>query len=199
VSRPDSAAPYTMLLPPGWTRVAVDDATDGVFSSLIEDVVGRAPSARRGALRDMLTTAVRSALASARSRRAIDLVLSFAEVEGLPLPASIITFPLEPPEDGRSAEETLVALARPGSRAVEIDGLPALRRVIDMPGDAGTPAHRAVHYIVHVPWQTRWLLFTASILSSEDPGYGEVREALEALVDAMIATVRFAKSQEAMG
>lgn len=189
-------APYTMLLPPGWVRLRMDGAVDDTFAAMVEDVVRRAPAERRVALRAMLTSSVRDSLALARSRHAIDLVLSFAEFDGLPLPASIATFPLDPPQDGRSPEETLVGLARPGSRAVGIDGLPAVRRVVDTGGDADTPAHRAVHYIVHVPWQKRWLLFTASILSSDDPGFEQVMESVEALMDAMMSTVRFAHGAE---
>ena len=193
MSRVIDGAPYTILLPPGWVRFPVDDTTDETLAALIDGVVRQAPAERRGAVHEMLSDAVRGSLAAARSKNAIDLIVSLGEVGGLPVPASIVAFPLEAPQDGRSAEETLVGLARAGTRAIEIDGLPAIRRVVDSAGDESAPAHRAVNYIVHVPWQSRWLLFTASILSSDDPGYREVGEALEALMDAMVSTVRFTK------
>jgi hypothetical protein len=89
----------------------------------------------------------------------------------------------------------LVGLAGAGSRAVEIDGLAAIRRSTDVPPTEDSPAYRSVSYVCHVPWMDQWLLFGASILTSNEAGYDEVLEALEGLIDAMISTVRFRRDE----
>lgn len=183
---------FTLLLPPGWVRIPVDSETEGWFDDVIGGIVSAAPAARRSDLRVMLEASVRDSLASAKSQGALDLVLSFAEVEGLPLPVSIVVSILDvPTEYGGSVQEQLLTMANPSARAIEIDGLIGLRRFKDRPQDAGAPARRTVSYIVHLPWRGDWLVFTASILTTDEPGYADVQVALEALIDAMISTVRF--------
>jgi len=192
-------SPYSILLPPGWVRLAVDGTTSHTFQTLINSVVERAPVERHASLRAMLERTVRGALDAATSRDALDLILSFASVEGLPIPVSIATFPVPPPaQDARTPLETLIGLAQSGSRAIEIDGLAAIRRSIDVPAADDSPAHRSVNFVCHVPWLDQWLLFSASILTSDEPGYEVVLTALEGLVDAMISTVRFRREEGAV-
>lgn len=191
-------APFTMLLPPGWMRLPVNEATDAVFAELIDGVVERAPADRRAALGAMLRTASRQSLASAREQGAIDLILSFATVDGLPIPASIATFRVVPPASaGSTTAEILVSFATKGASAVEIDGTPAIRRVSEVAAGDDSPPHRGVHHIVHHRYRDEWLLISASIIASDDPDYLEVMDAIEALVDAMVSTIRFVEAAPA--
>lgn len=186
--------PYSILLPPGWARIIVDDDTEAGLSKVVDGIVAEAPPERRGPLGDMLRRTAHDALEQAKARGALELILSFASVQGLPIPVSIVVFPVpEPEETGRSADEFLLSLARPGSRAVEIDGVAAIRRPHDSSMEEGAVPYRAINYIVRHPYSGRWLMFTASILTSSEDGYEDVLEALEALIDAMLSTVRFRK------
>ena len=188
-------APFTMVLPPGWVRIPVDADTDAVFSAMIDGVVERAPVERRAALGAMLRTASRQSLASAREHDALDLILSFATVDGLPIPASIATFRIVPPAAaGSTTEEILVSFATRGASAVEIDGTPAIRRVSEAAAGDDSPPHRGIHHIVHHRHRDEWLLITASIIASDDPEYLEVMDAIETLVDAMVSTIRFTEA-----
>ena len=185
-------APFTMLLPPGWVRIPMDNRTDAVFAAMIDSVVEQAPAERRAALGAILRTASRESLTSAREHGAIDLILSFATVDGLPIPASIATFRIDPPESaGNTTEEILVSFATRGASAVEIDGVPAIRRVTQAAGSDESPPHRGIHHIVHHRHRNEWLLISASIIANADPDALEVVDAIEFLVDAMVSTIRF--------
>jgi len=190
-------APFTILLPPAWVRIPVDQRTDHVFTDLIAGVVAQAPPERRARLSTMLTSAANRSIAGARAAGAIDLILSFATVDGLPIPASIACFRITPPEAlGSTPEATLLSFASPGSRAVEIDGTPAIRRVSDSGQTDDVPAHRAIHYVVRHPDTHEWLLITASILVIDDADFAEVLDAIEILIDAMASTIRFRKDAQ---
>ncbi|RZS59474.1 hypothetical protein EV141_0700 [Microcella putealis] len=192
----DTAAPYTILLPPGWVRMRVDESIQERFDALIDDVARRAPKDRQTPLRSLLGRTAQHAIDTARDRGALDVIVSLASVDDLPIPVSIATFSVPPPaSDGRSPLEMLVGLANAGSRAIEIDGLAAIRRSVDVPATDDAPAYRTVSYVCHVPWLEEWLLFGASILTSDEPGFDEVLNALESLIDAMMSTVRFRREE----
>ncbi len=181
---------FTIVLPPGWIRLAVDDTTDESFTKLIAQLASAAPPERRIRLRRLMQSTADAALASARERGATDLIVSFATVDGLPIPVSIVVLPLPEPPTGRSPDEHLVALARPGSRVIEVDSVAAIRRTQDAPGESEALPHRSVNYILRHPHTRRWMLFSASILMTDDEDYAEVLDALEILVDAIMSTVQ---------
>lgn len=187
---------FSILLPPGWVRAPVDDATDLKFGQLLEHVLAEAPVERRVALRTMLEKSIREMLASARSQNAVDLIMSLGAIQGLPVPASIMVSLLDLPSDVTGTpQEQLLKFANRSATAIELDGLVGVRRVKDNPGGPESAPHRTVSYIVHLPWSSEWLLFSASILTTDEPGYSEILVALESLVDAMMSTVRFTRSE----
>lgn len=187
---------FSILLPPGWVRVPVNESADAKFEDLINGVVAAAPAERKRELRAMLEAAVRQMLVTARAQRATDFIISLSAMQGLPIPASISASLLELPDAGTlTSQEQLLRFATGSARAVELDGLVAMRRVRDDRGNAETPPHRTISYVCHLPWSDEWLLLTASIITTDEPGYSDVLEALEALMDAMISTVRFPKAR----
>jgi len=185
-------APFSILLPPGWARIPIDDHADAVFADIIDGVVAEAPPERRAMLRGFLTHTAAGAITAARAQGALDVILSFAAVDGVPIPASIATFRIEPDASlGSTPERILVSFATAGSRAVEIDGVPAIRRVRESAATDAGPAHRSIHFVFQHPVSNDWMLLTASIVKSEEIDLGDVLEALEALIDAMVSTIRF--------
>jgi hypothetical protein len=183
---------FSILLPPGWVRIPVDDHTDAEFRELVESIVAEAPAERRSNLQVMLQTSVRDMLASARAQHTLDLIISLAAVDGLPIPASLTVSLLQLPEGSSGTpQEQLLKFARGNARAIELDGLVGMRRVLDDPGNQDNPPHRTVSYVCHLPWSDEWLLFAASIITTDEPGYSDVLAALEDLMDAMLSTVRF--------
>lgn len=188
---------FSILLPPGWERIPVDDELDNRFDAILAGIIAEAPADRRVSLRTMLEGAIGEALATARERRAVDLILSFGVIEGLPIPASLAVFELDVPPGTGGVQEQLLAFARGGGVAIELDGLPAIRKILDAPGTATSAPHRTISYVTHLPWSGAWLLFSGSIITTDEPGYSDVLLALEGLLDAMMTTVRFPNDEGA--
>ena len=190
---------YSILLPPGWVRIPLDDTTDAAFAELIDGAVARAPIERRAQLRGLIQSSTDAALAAARAQHAADFILSLATIDGLPIPASIATFKITPDASlGSSPEQILVSFASPGSRAVEIDGVAAIRRVKESPATEDAPAHRGVHFVLQHPGTREWMLISASLLMSEGVDLTEVLDALEFLIDSMVSTIRFEREDAAV-
>ncbi|MBM6700607.1 hypothetical protein H7U32_10030, partial [Bifidobacterium pullorum subsp. saeculare] len=115
----------------------------------------------------MLEKSIREMLASARSQNAVDLIMSLGAIQGLPVPASIMVSLLDLPSDVTGTpQEQLLKFANRSATAIELDGLVGVRRVKDNPGGPESAPHRTVSYIVHLPWSSEWLLFSASILTT---------------------------------
>ncbi|WP_166865932.1 hypothetical protein [Salinibacterium sp. ZJ70] len=194
----ETAAHYRILLPPGWVRMRGDDQAQEALVRVIDERVETLAPEQRPRVRALMRRSAEDAIGAARERGALELILSFATVQGIPIPASIVLLPLPVPEDDRRpADEILLSLGRGGAHVIEIDGIPAMRRVVDTPATGPDPAHRAIHYMLRHPHSGRWLAFSASILTSDDEGYGQVLEALETLVGAMMSTIRFSNGGSA--
>ncbi|RBY96706.1 hypothetical protein DQ237_08870 [Blastococcus sp. TF02-8] len=129
---------FTMLLPPGWARIPLDDRVPLRVRSLVAERLGAAPPEHRETLRTGLTRELTAVLGTAARKGGIDVLLSVDPVAGQPVPASAVVSVLEGRGDGDALDAlagTLVASTR--SRAVrevgvvEIAGAPAVRRLTD--------------------------------------------------------------------
>ena len=119
---------FTVLLPPGWVRIPLDGREDARAVALADAKAGQAPGPQQQAARQQLRRLLRQALAKARQAAGTDVLISLAELDGLPLPASCLVSYVEHgqpvPLDKLGAE-----LARSGGSVsnTDIGGLPALR------------------------------------------------------------------------
>ncbi|TPW71642.1 hypothetical protein [Schumannella sp. 10F1B-5-1] len=190
-----------LLLPPGWEQLIV--AADGTSPDL-ERLLTRAVAAQSGEQRAgvaaLLETLRSQLVGSLAAQGQSVLLVPTRPIEGIPVPASITARPLTPPDDGRTAEDVLVAFAaRHRSTAVELDGALGLRReqsTAARTADDGSivPASRRISYLLHLPGGTRWALLDAVILRPDVEGADDALVAVDMLCDAIMSTVSFDRS-----
>ena len=132
---PDSRAhprDFAVLLPPGWARIPLDGRESARAAALAANKTAGLEEPQRSAVRDKLAAAIRQALQDARSAGGIDVLLSLAERDGIPLAASCLISYLdkgqEVPLDVLAAE--LAAEDGTGGNVslTEAGGGPAVRR-----------------------------------------------------------------------
>jgi len=121
---------FAVLLPPGWARIPLDGRENARAAALAANKTAGLEEPQRSAVRDKLTAAIRQALQDARSAGGIDVLLSLAERDGIPLAASCLISYLdkgqEVPLDLLAAE--LSAEAGGTVSVTEVGGCPAVRR-----------------------------------------------------------------------
>jgi hypothetical protein len=135
-TRPDPRAhprDFAVLLPPGWARIPLDGRESARAATLAANKTAGLEEPQRSAVRDKLTAAIRQALQDARSAGGIDVLLSLAERDGIPLAASCLISYLdkgqEVPLDMLAAEFSAEDDAAGGSVSLtEAGGCPAVRR-----------------------------------------------------------------------
>jgi hypothetical protein len=81
---------FAVLLPPGWARIPLDGRENARASALAAQKTADLTEPRRGQVRERLARLIRSALRDARSCGGIDIMLSLAERDGVPLAASCL-------------------------------------------------------------------------------------------------------------
>jgi len=132
---PDSRAhprDFAVLLPPGWARIPLDGRESARAATLAANKTAGLEEPQRSAVRDKLARTIRQALREARSAGGIDVLLSLAERDGIPLAASCLISYLdkgqEVPLDVLAAE--LAAEDGTGGNVAltEVGGCPAVRR-----------------------------------------------------------------------
>ncbi|HLH83270.1 MAG TPA: hypothetical protein VKV38_08395 [Trebonia sp.] len=79
-----------MLLPPGWARIPLDGRESARAATLAANKTADLAEPQRSAARDKLARMIRSTLQDARSAGGIDVLLSLAERDGIPLAASCL-------------------------------------------------------------------------------------------------------------
>jgi hypothetical protein len=123
---------FAVLLPPGWARIPLDGRESARAATLAANKTAGLEEPQRSAVRDKLTAAIRQALREALSAGGIDVLLSLAERDGIPLAASCLISYLdkgqEVPLDVLAAE--LAAEDGTGGNVAltEAGGCPAVRR-----------------------------------------------------------------------
>ena len=81
---------FAVLLPPGWARIPLDGRESARAATLAANKTAGLEEPQRSAVRDKLTRTIRQALQDARSAGGIDVLLSLAERDGIPLAASCL-------------------------------------------------------------------------------------------------------------
>lgn len=81
---------FTVLLPPGWVRIPLDGREKAAAAMLATAKVAELAEPQRSQARDQLLRMLRLALRHTREAGGIDIMLSLAEREGLPLAASCL-------------------------------------------------------------------------------------------------------------
>jgi hypothetical protein len=126
----DPAPPrdFTVLLPPGWVRIPLDGREKAAAAALATAKVADLAEPQRGQAREQVLQMLRLAIRHARDAGGIDIMMSLAERDGIPLAAScLVSYVAQDPpvSAGRLAAE-LGADGGEVSRK-ELAGCPAVR------------------------------------------------------------------------
>jgi hypothetical protein len=124
---------FAVLLPPGWARIPLDGRESARAATLAANKAAGLEEPQRSTVRDKLTRMIRRALRDARSAGGIDVLLSLAERDGIPLAASCLISYLdrgqEVPLDMLAAELSAKDGGAGGSVTLtEVGSCPAVRR-----------------------------------------------------------------------
>ncbi len=100
MSLPTGAPPrsYSVLLPPGWQRVPVDDGARQVLRSILDEAFADVPRDTAAPFRGELEKALLAQVDSARRENGIDLYLPVGGLRGRPIAASFVVSHLPPPD-----------------------------------------------------------------------------------------------------
>lgn len=194
---PDTGAPgagrsapprdFIVLLPPGWVRIPLDGREGARAKALATAKVSDLPEPQRSAVRERLLQMIKTGLRQARQAGGIDVLMSLAERNGIPIPASCLVsyvdqgtpVPMDMLADNLAAD----AAADGGDvRLVTIAGRPAVRhRHMDDP-----PITR-LDYMMTIPGKPGLLTFAFS--TPLEP----LAEPLVVLFDAIAETLRWVR------
>ena len=199
------AAPrLTVLLPEGWARLHLDDRANGEVQRIVSDAMKSVPLENRDLARVRLRGMLKDLVVRSQKSHLYEAWIPVGPTNGLHIPASIVVGPVpQQPSRGTPAHEVLLSMsaASAGSRAVTVGGVIAVRIVADRvarrdeTGELTAPAARIVSFIVSPPAdELPWITFTASLFVPDGDDSAEIVEALEFLVDALVATVEFEKA-----
>jgi hypothetical protein len=121
---------FVVLLPPGWARIPLDGREAARAAALATEKTSGLPEPQRSQVREKLRRMIKNALRDARSVGGIDILLSLAERNGIPLAASCLISYLDRgqavPLDMLAAE--LSGDGEPAVLTKLANGTPALRR-----------------------------------------------------------------------
>lgn len=182
---------FAVLLPPGWARIPLDGREGARAKALAADKTADLAEPQRSAARDKLARLIRGALRDAKSAGGIDVLLSLAERDGIPLAASCLISYLdrgqEVPLDALAAELSeaenesggAVSPASTVSRT-EVGGGPAVRR------RSAADGITRLDYYLPVPGRPAGFLVLAFATPVEP-----LADALVTLFDAIAVSLRW--------
>lgn len=179
----DTAPPhdFTVLLPPGWIRIPLDGREGARAAALATAKVSDLPEPQRSAARERLLRMIRTGLRQARQAGGIDVMMSLAERDGIPLAASCLVSYVEQGSAPVPIDMLAGELSADGGdvRTVQIAGRPAVRRRYAEP-----PVTR-IDYMLTVPGKPG--LLTLAFATPLEP----LADALAVLFDAIAETLRW--------
>jgi hypothetical protein len=205
---PGTALGYSLVLPPGWVQIRLDDRADEVVRGLVDqafaDVPPDVPPDTLASVRRRLDGHLTSTFAAARSTGATDLYLPAQRLGGVLVPASfaVAEHVHHLDGDGQTSEDVVARLlarliaADETARAVEIDGAPGVRTESRAAGDPARQlgveaATRQVAYVLSAPGRSgRWTTVTCTVLEAVDDT-DDVAGLLVELFDAVMTTFRW--------
>jgi hypothetical protein len=150
VTGPAIPRDFTVLLPPGWARIPIDGRESARAATLAAQKTADLTEPRRSQVRDKLTRLIRSALRDARSCGGIDIMLSLAERDGVPLAASCLISYVDQGQrvpldmlaaelSGKGGDVTVAQAGGDGAvrRRYHEDGMTKLDYFLPLPGRTG--------------------------------------------------------------
>lgn len=200
---------YTVVLPPGWSRVPVRQGSAGAVRAAVDEALKAVPRSvprdRIPPYRAELEGRLRAMVNRARGQGGVDLYLPVAPMHGIPVSASFLVSEgtVGGPDDGIDPAQvaTYLATEATGDGAgtpVTVDGTLSARREHTAPPDeqAGIDdvGSRRVDYMIPVPGDRgRWLLVAFSTLGAGNPE-DNLAGILVELFDAIMSTFRWTYS-----
>lgn len=188
---------YTVVLPPGWTRVPLRDGTEETIEQILDGAfAGLAPEslvAEKKDLRDRL----RNMAAAAAADSGVDLYLPTERSHGFTVAASFIAAEVNfgsMEQPGPALVLARIAARKAATRTVTIAETTAVRTETVVPADPTRDipfASRRVDYVLPVPEDAdRWVLVTFSTIGQGDP-QDDFAGLLVDLFDAIMTTFRW--------
>jgi hypothetical protein len=120
---------FTVLLPPGWIRIPLDGREGIRVSALATAKVAQLPEPQRSEEKQRLLHLLKVSLRKAREAGGIDVIMSLAERNGIPLAASCLVSYVDQ-GDQVPIDQLLLEVSKDDGdvSSVEIAGSPAVRR-----------------------------------------------------------------------
>ncbi|HEV3381420.1 MAG TPA: hypothetical protein VG142_10620 [Trebonia sp.] len=180
---PEPPRDFVLRLPPGWIRIPIDGREGARAAALATAKVSDLPEPQRSSAREKLTRMIKSTLREAQRAGGVDVLMSLAEAEGIPLAASCLISYVN--EGGAPVPLDILAddLSADGgdARLVMIAGRPAVRyRHAD-------PPLTMLEYMMALPGKPGLLTFAYS--TPVEP----LADALVVLFDAVMESLRWVK------
>jgi hypothetical protein len=203
-----TAAGYSLVLPPGWVQIRLDDRAGDVVRGLVDRALSDAPPGMSpdtlASVRRRLQGHVESTLTTARSTGATELYLPVERLGGVLVPASFAVAEHLHDQDveGRPDQDVVARLlaraiaSDESARAVEVDGAPGVRTESRAIGDPDQQlgvraASRQVAYLLAAPGRPgRWTAVTCTVLEPVDDTE-DLAGLLVELFDAVMTTFRW--------
>lgn len=196
---------FTIVLPPGWSRIPVGKGSASAIRRILDRAAGRSDDPRTAGVRRRLERTLTQQVEAAQERSGVEMYLPTEKVHGITVPASVLVSAPRVAE-GTDPMDTLLAVAARGDGAevVDIGGAPAVRterilapRSIGQGFDGSVPLTRQVVYFLADPSdRSRYLVLSAQVIQGEVPGAQAMGDAVVDLVDAMVSTFRWADDPE---
>ncbi|MEU1016837.1 hypothetical protein [Streptomyces sp. NPDC005898] len=198
-----NAVGYTLVIPPGWTRVPLREGTQEAVKRIVDDAAERVapelPKDKVAEARMELYRRLNSSVKEARHRDGVDLYLPTEPMHGYLVAASIVVAKVDTALGGGIGRQDVLRQLLTGSEdsePAELDGSAGMRKERTMPADpekgAETPS-RHVDYVVQVPSSGEdagWLVVNFSTVGDGDPD-SDFTAILVELFDAVMTTFRW--------
>jgi hypothetical protein len=205
-AKPSGVTGYSVVLPPGWRRIPIQQGTSAAVRDIADEVLGRRPPRvspdQVAPYRVQIERRLSELAKQARACGGVDLYLPVTTVHGTPIPASFIVSQGAPPasevvDPGQVAG--YLAASGDGSAAM-VDGSRGARIESTGPAETAPGIHtgsRRVDYVLPVPGHPgRWLIVTFATPGDGDPD-GEFAGLLVRLFDSIMLTFRWTTDQAA--
>ncbi|MBW5422622.1 hypothetical protein GKQ77_13795 [Streptomyces sp. BG9H] len=194
---------YTLVIPPGWTRVPLREGTQDAIKKIVDEAAERVarelPKDQVAEARMELYRRLNSSVKEARQRDGVDLYLPTEPMHGYLVAASIIVAKVDTAlRDGVARQDVMIQLITESDDAepTEVDGAPGMRKERTMPAapEKGAEApSKHVDYVVQVPssdGDAGWVVVSFSTVGDGDPE-SDFTEILVELFDAVMTTFRW--------
>ncbi|MGW7076793.1 hypothetical protein [Streptomyces sp. NPDC054866] len=194
---------YTLIIPPGWTRIPLREGTQETVKKIVDEaaerISGDLPRDKVTEARLELYRRLNSSVKEAQRRDGVDLYLPVEPMHGHLIAASIVVAKVDIAlHDGVGRQDAIAQLLTDSadSESAEVAGSSAVRRerTVDADPEKGAEApSKHVEYIVRVPSSgadSGWVVVSFTTIGDADPE-GDISEILVELFDAVMTTFRW--------